>query len=262
MLLAIIPFVVWGAVALAGALGVGVGVACSNSSSSSGSSGSSGSGGLGGTTPSESGPEPHEPQRPLKPACLLAGYSGAGKSEFLCALQDYVNNNGNRKTHSRGSTISTEQPTIMVSGIQITCIDGPGNLDGGQAERYMKFLDRAFNSGEPRKFVVVFVADLTTLLNSVEARKHVKSDLELLNGYALAACDNPDTLKDRRVKFLCIGSHVDKLQKNQIDQLQNDFVGWFTRNVNCAFFDTEYVVADLYNDCLAAARFCKYVESL
>lgn len=261
MLLAIIPFVVWGAVALAGALGVGVGVACSNSSSSSGSSGSSGSGGLGGTTPSGSGPEPHEPQRPLKPACLLAGYSGAGKSEFLCSLKDFVYNNGQRKTHSRGMTISNEQPTIVVSGVQITCIDGPGNLVGGQTDRYMKFLDRAFNAGEPRKFVVVFVVDLSTLDN-VDMRRHIKSDLGLLKGYALAACDDPNILKDRRIKFLCVGSHADKLEKSQIGRLQDDFVGWFNGIVDSALFEPEYAVADLYNDCGAAEKFCKYMESV
>lgn len=258
MLFAVLPVVIWGAAALIGALGIGVGVACS-SSSSSGSS--SGSGGTGGSPSPGSGSGANEPPQPLKPACLLAGFSGAGKSEFLCALQDYVGNKGCRKTHSRGMTISTEQPTIVVSGVQITCIDGPGNLDGGQEDRYKKFLDRALNSGEPRKFVVVFVVDLTKL-DDVEYRRHVKTDLDLLNHCSLETCANPETLKDRRIKFLCVGSHLDKLQESQIDRLQDSFTGWLNGIVNCAFFETEYIKADLYNDCVAGALFCKYVETL
>lgn len=257
------PWVVTGVVA-AILSAVGIGFACSKSNDSSGS-------GRTGGKSSGNDKGDNEPKSPLKPACLLAGYSGAGKSEFLCSLQDYVNNNGKRKTHSRGVTISAEQPTIMVSGIQITCIDGPGNLNGGQPARYRNFLNCAFNAGELSKFVVVFVVNLTTLLGKEcqEEQRHVKSDLDLLKKCAIDAlevCGNRDSLKGQRIKFLCIGSHLDDVQTaddvQTPSQLQEDFVGWFNRNLTCEVFEPKYVAADLYNTCDAAEQFSKVMEQL
>lgn len=236
MVFAIIPILIWGGVALAAAIGGAIAVAASQSGDSS--------------SGNDSSRESSSPKQRGKPFCLLAGWKGAGKTEFICSLKDYYNNSGQRKSHAVGDTISSGK--VVISGMNIECYDGPGNFSGGQNERYRYFLEDAFKYQEMREYVVVFIVDLTTL-SDIETKRRVKSDMELLNQNAKDIIANNQSYNGKKIQMLVVGSHLDKME-GEFDYQQN-FAGWMNGLIAQDVFVPAYVMADLYSDCSAAKEF-------
>jgi len=238
MLLAIIPLLAWGI----GAVVVGVGgtivARCCRGASSSNSS------------------VAHQGGTSSFARCLLAGYHEAGKSEFVCGLSDYLQFR-ERRTHAIPGTIKPKPECFrdVENDWSVECVDGPGNIDGGQQDRYTDFLQDANRFCGLRPDVVVFVVDLTTITD-VSKKRMIKSEMEILNSCA-AACRGADC--SRKIHMAVVGSHMDGVDQGELD-LQQDFYGWMNAIISSDYFDPWYICGDLYSDCSVANQFCDHLR--